>query len=104
MDRADYQHLDKRWLRWVRTQPEALECLFCTSAASEWAHVEHGSNRRSDFVGYPACHDHHMMIDHAPRGAVALVNEGLRRRALAYWFTFDLSTLIARYTACESSG
>ena len=105
MEAADYQHADPKWVKWVKEQPEARECLFCTNAATDWCHVEHGSSRCSDFVGYPACNDHHIMLDHAPRGSHSLVKESTVRRALAYWFTFELSALIARYTElCESSG
>lgn len=105
MRAADFQHTDPRWIKWVKQQPEARECLFCTLPATEWCHVEHGSTRVSDFMGFPACHGHHMILDHAPRGTSPMVKEATVRRALAYWFTFDLSALIARYAEqCAYSG
>ena len=95
----NYSHKDKRWLGWIHEQPEAAQCLFCTNAATDWCHVEHGSSRSGDFMGHPACHDHHMAIYHAPQGVVPIIKTATVQRALAYWFTFDLPTLLARYTA-----
>lgn len=99
LDRAEYSRKDPAFIRWVKTQPEARECLFCTQPATDWCHVEHGSSRASDFLGHPACHEHHMTIYHTQRGAVPIIKTATVQRALAYWFTFDLGNLIRRYAA-----
>ena len=90
--------LDPKWLAWFAERPESQECLFCTLQATETCHIEHGSNRKTDFLVYRACHDHHMAVDHAPRhGEVRILREQQIRHALAEWCTFTLSRLIREY-------
>lgn len=97
----DFRRLDEQFLAWVRQQPETRQCLFCTNAATDWCHVEHGSSRQSDYMGFPACNGHHMMLDHTPRGSAPMVKDGTVRKALAYWFTFGLANMLRRYR-CET--
>jgi len=99
IDRDEFSCKDLAFVRWVKTQPEAGECLFCTNPATDWCHVEHGSRRASDYLGHPACHEHHMAIYHTPQGVTPVIKTATVQRALAYWFTFDLGNLIRRYKA-----
>lgn len=87
----------KKWLRWIRTQPEAQECLFCTRPATDICHIEHGSSRQTDFLVYPACHEHHIQLDHSPRSSHRLLTLAQERKILAYWLAFTLPTLFQRF-------
>ena len=97
--RYELQEFNPNWRGWVMHQPESATCLFCTRPATDWCHIEHGSFRRGDYLGFPACHEHHMMLDHTPRGPghARLLKESHVKIEIAYWCTCELPVLIHRY-------
>ena len=102
---AKWDRKDPAFLAWVHEQP--LRCLFCGRTPIDFCHVQHGSHRRSDYLGYPACHWCHMQLDHGPRSAKddsrpRLLREGYVRESLAVWFTWGLPDLLARYKASRA--
>lgn len=95
--------LSLNFLKWVH-DGHLGECLFCSQKATDWCHIQHGSNRWSDYLGYPACNPCHMAIDHGPRshGERKILKDAYVRECLAWWFTGDWQVLIRRY--CNDAG
>ena len=93
---ADINRLDPAFLRWVHHHMGG--CLFCTQKATDWCHVQHGSSRTSDYLGFPACNACHMALDHAPRhGERKLLKDAYVKECLAWWFAVDWQILMRRY-------
>ena len=94
-----FDRFDKRWLAFVHLEmDQGIECLFCKNPATDWCHIQHGSNRTSDFLGYPACSGCHHQLDHQPRGRLYTLKAARVKACLAEWFAFGLPLLINAYT------
>lgn len=99
---AKWDRRDPAFLAYVHTHVtngSSTECLFCTRPADSWCHIQHGSNRSSDFLGFPACNGCHHQLDHAPRGRQHILKAGWVKVYLAEWFAFGLPPLLNDYTA-----
>lgn len=96
---AQWDRRDPAWMAWIHEHvlDGSTECLFCTNPADSWCHVQHGSNRSSDFLGFIACNACHHDLDHSARGQRHLLRDSLVKAYLAEWFAFALPPLLADY-------
>ena len=101
---AKWNRMDPAFLAYVHEYviDGARECLFCIRPADSWCHIQHGSNRSSDYLGFPACNDCHHQLDHTPRGRQHTLKAGRVKVVLAEWFTFELPPLLDEYDTWRS--
>lgn len=85
------------WLTFLhgQLQEPGLECCFCSQLATDVCHLEHGRRNRDDWLVYVGCRSCHTQVDHGPRatGETGALREGVVRKQLALWFTYDLPRL-----------